>query len=284
MAINVRTNVAAGGALGDLNKTTRALGRSFERISSGLRIARAADDAAGLGVAENLRAAHTSATVAARNINDGLSAISVAEGATNEVANILIRMRELAVQGSNGTLGTTERGYIKTELTSLFQEIDRIGNATQFNGVALTDTDNALDIQVGIGDDATVDVVAVSFEDITNAGFASLDTAMTSFDAIAVTALDESSFSDLLQDIDDALDVANTARAQYGAAENRLNSALNSIETFGEATRAAESSVRDADFGYETAQLSANQILQQAGTTVLAQAKNINQSALSLLQ
>lgn len=284
MAINVRTNVAAAGALGDLNKTTRALGRSFERISSGLRISRAADDAAGLGVAENLRAAHTSAAVAARNINDGLSAISVAEGATNEVANILIRMRELAVQGSNGTLGTTERGYIKTELTSLFQEIDRIGNATQFNGVALTDTDNALDIQVGIGDDATVDVVAVSFEDITNAGFASLDTAMTSFDAIAVTALDESSFSDLLQDIDDALDVANTARAQYGAAENRLNSALNSIETFGEATRAAESSVRDADFGYETAQLSANQILQQAGTTVLAQAKNINQSALSLLQ
>jgi len=282
MAINVRTNVAAGGALGDLNKTTRALGRSFERISSGLRIARAADDAAGLGVAENLRAAHTSATVAGRNINDGLSAISVAEGATNEVANILIRMRELAVQGSNGVLGTTERGYIKTEMEALYGEIDRIGSATNFNGVSLTDGDTAVDIQVGIGDDAAVDVVSVSFEGLTNADFGSLDAAMTTF--TAATALTGSDFQDLIADIDTAVDEVNNARAQYGAAENRLNSALNSIETFGEATRAAESSIRDADFGYETAQLSANQILQQAGTTVLAQAKNINQSALSLLQ
>jgi len=282
MAINVRTNVAAGGALGDLNKTTRALGRSFERISSGLRIARAADDAAGLGVAENLRAASTSATVAARNINDGLSAISVAEGATNEVANILIRMRELAVQGSNGVLGTTERGYIQTEMDSLFSEVGRISDATQFNGVPLTDgTNAALDIQVGIGDNSnSADVISVSFTDLAQGTtFSSLNTSVSGLDST-----DATSFQGLITELDTALDSVNTARAQYGAAENRLNSALNSIETFGEATRAAESSIRDADFGYETAQLSANQILQQAGTTVLAQAKNINQSALSLLQ
>ncbi len=282
MAINVRTNVAAGGALGDLNKTTRALGRSFERISSGLRIARAADDAAGLGVAENLRAAHTSATVAARNINDGLSAISVAEGATNEVSNILIRMRELAVQGSNGVLGTTERGYIETEMDSLFSEIGRISDATSFNGVPLTDGTNAsLDIQVGIGDNSnSADVITVSFTDLAQGTtFSTLNTTVAALDST-----DGTTFQSLITDLDTALDSVNTARAQYGASENRLNSALNSIETFGEATRAAESSIRDADFGYETAQLSANQILQQAGTTVLAQAKNINQSALSLLQ
>jgi len=282
MAINVRTNVAAGGALGDLNKTTRALGRSFERISSGLRIARAADDAAGLGVAENLRAASTSATVAARNINDGLSAISVAEGATNEVSNILIRMRELAVQGSNGVLGTTERGYIQTEMDSLFSEVGRISDATSFNGVPLTDgTNAALDIQVGIGDNAnSADVISVSFTDLAQGTtFSALNTSVAGLDST-----DATSFQGLITELDSALDSVNTARAQYGAAENRLNSALNSIETFGEATRAAESSIRDADFGYETAQLSANQILQQAGTTVLAQAKNINQSALSLLQ
>jgi flagellin len=282
MAINVRTNVAAGGALGDLNKTTRALGRSFERISSGLRIARAADDAAGLGVAENLRAAHTSAAVAARNINDGLSAISVAEGATNEVANIMIRMRELAVQGSNGVLGETERSYIETEMDTLVDEIERISGATTFNGVELASSANpTLDVQVGIGDDSGgTDVIAVSFMDLgTTTTFASLEAAVT-----ALSSASTSTFQDLIGALDTALDSVNTARAQYGAAENRLNSALNSIETFGEATRAAESSIRDADFGYETAQLSANQILQQAGTTVLAQAKNINQAALSLLQ
>jgi len=281
MAINVRTNVAAGGALGDLNKTTRALGRSFERISSGLRIARAADDAAGLGVAENLRAAHTSAAVAARNINDGLSAISIAEGATNEVANIMIRMRELAVQGANGVLGETERSYIETEMDTLIDEVGRIANATAFNGVELANGTNAtLDVQVGIGDVTAVDVITVSFQDLdTDSLFTALDTAVTALDST-----DTATYTSLIGAIDTALDTVNTARAQYGASENRLNSALNAIETFGEATRAAESSIRDADFGYETAQLSANQILQQAGTTVLAQAKNINQAALSLLQ
>jgi len=283
MGINVKTNLASMTANRQLGQTTRALGRSFERLSSGLRISRAADDAAGLGVAENLRAAHTSARVAARNINDGISAIGVAESATNEVANILVRMRELAVQGASGVLGTTERSYIETEANQLIAEIDRLSSSTQFNGVALTNTagDLLIDVQVGIGDNAgAFDVIGVTFADLSIAGtFSALNTTVAALDQTSAV-----SYQDLITDLDTALESVNTARSLYGASENRLGSALNSIESFAETSQAAESRIRDADFGYETAQMSANQILQQAGTAVLAQAKNINQSALSLLQ
>lgn len=283
MGINVKTNMASMTANRQLGQTTRALGRSFERLSSGLRISRAADDAAGLGVAENLRAAHTSARVAARNINDGISAIGVAEAATNEVANILIRMRELAVQGGSQVLGQVERSYIEAEADQLLAEIDRLASITQFNGVALTNSAAGglgVEVQVGIGDDPTVDVITVTFADLTLANtFASLDDVVASLDST-----DHTSYQSLITSLDEALETVNTARSLYGAAENRLGSALNSIEAFAETSQAAESRIRDADFGYETAQMSANQILQQAGTAVLAQAKNINQAALSLLQ
>jgi flagellin len=286
MGINVKTNMASMTANRQLGQTTRALGRSFERLSSGLRIARAADDAAGLGVAENLRAAHTSARVAARNINDGISAVGVAEAATNEVANILIRMRELAVQGASGVLGEVERSYIETEADQLLAEIDRIASSTQFNGVSLTSSaagGQAIEIQVGIGDNTVsgVDVIAVTFADLTLANtFTALNTAVTT----NLDSTDPLSYQALITELDTALESVNTARSLYGASENRLGSALNSIEAFAETSQAAESRIRDADFGYETAQMSANQILQQAGTAVLAQAKNINQAALSLLQ
>jgi flagellin len=281
MGINVKTNMASMTANRQLGQTTRALGRSFERLSSGLRISRAADDAAGLGVAENLRASHTSARVAARNINDGISAIGVAEAATNEVANILVRMRELAVQGASGVLGSVERGYIETEADQLIQEIDRISGSTTFNGVSLTAADTPLEVQVGIGDNGLgYDVITVTFADLSVAGvFASLDAAVT-----ALSTVSTATYTDLITQLDTALESVNTARSLYGSAENRLGSALNSIEAFAETSQAAESRIRDADFGYETAQMSANQILQQAGTAVLAQAKNINQAALSLLQ
>jgi len=276
MAITVRTNAAAGRALTDLNKTSRSLSRSFERISSGLRISRAADDAAGLGVAENLRAQQTSATVAARNTNDGISAITVAEGATNEVSNLLVRMRELAVQSSSETLGATERGYAQSEFASLQSEVDRIANVTEFNGTKLADGSTAsLDIQVGTNNSAD-DRIGVAFSDMRSATLG-VDTANTAVDtaANAQTAID---------DIDAAISTVNSARASYGASENRLNSALNNIETFGQTVQSAESQIRDADFGAETAALSNKQILQQAGVSILGQAKQINQAALSLLQ
>jgi len=277
----VRTNSAAGNALTELNKTSRALSRSFERISSGLRISRASDDAAGLGVAENLRASSASAVVAGRNINDGMSIIAIAEGASNEVANILVRMRELAVQSASETLGGEERSYIQSEFASLSQEVDRISNVTEFNGIPLTNgTTASINVQVGI-QNTTNDTISVSLGDYTTATLGvGVDSAMATGISLSTAAKAGTS----LAAIDSALATLNDARATLGASENRLSSALNNIETYTETTTAAESRIRDADFGYETAQLSQNQILQQAGTSILGQAKNINQAALSLLQ
>ena len=281
MAITVRTNSAAGNALTELNKTSRALSRSFERISSGLRISRASDDAAGLGVAENLRASSASAVVAGRNINDGMSIIAIAEGASNEVANILVRMRELAVQSASETLGGEERSYIQSEFSSLSQEVDRISNVTEFNGIPLTNgTTASINVQVGI-QNTTNDTISVSLGDYTTTTLGvGVDSAMATGISLSTAAKAGTS----LAAIDSALATLNDARATLGASENRLSSALNNIETYTETTTAAESRIRDADFGYETAQLSQNQILQQAGTSILGQAKNINQAALSLLQ
>jgi len=271
MAITVKTNTAAGSVLTDLSKTSRALSRSFERISSGLRIARAADDAAGLGVAENLRAAHTSATVAARNTNDGISVISVAEGASSEVANILVRMRELAVQASSETLDDAERAYADDEYSALASEIDRIADVTEFNGIKLTEgTNTSLSVQVGINSGDTIDIT-----------LGDLGAATLGVDALDLTTAGGASSA--LATLDTAIASVSEYRASYGAVENRLGSALNNLETFIETTVSAESQIRDADFGSETAELTQNQILSQAGVSVLQQAKSINQAALSLL-
>jgi flagellin len=272
MAITVKTNTAVGSVLTDLNKTGRSLSRSFERISSGLRIARAADDAAGLGVAENLRAAHTSATVAARNVNDGMSVLSVAEGAASEVSNILVRLRELAVQASSETLGASERSYADEEHDALVAEIGRISAVTEYNGIGLAGTSTGIDVQVGIDDSANNRITITTG----NLGAA----------ALGINALDLSSATGAqasLSLIDVAIASVSSIRADYGVTENRLNSALNNLETFIETTSAAESVIRDADFGTETAELTQNQILQQAGVSVLQQAKTINQAAISLL-
>lgn len=276
MAITVKTNTAAGTTLTDLNRTSRALARSFERISSGLRIARAADDAAGLGVAENLRAAHTSATVAARNTNDGISIIAVAEGASSEVGNILVRMRELAVQSASETLDDDERAYVQDEYVALAAEVDRIASVTEFNGIVLTNASvTNLDVQVGINAGAT-NQISITLGDLRattlgiDSGAIGLDTAAGAQAALAI--------------LDDAIASVSGYRSDYGAIENRLGNALNNLETYVETTVAAESRIRDADFGWETAQLSQNQILQQAGTSILQQAKSINQAALQLLQ
>jgi len=276
MPITVKTNNASVSTLNDLNKTSRALQRTFERLSSGQRIARAADDAAGLGVAENLRAAHTSAAVAARNTNDGISVIAVAEGATAEVGNILVRMRELAVQGASETLATAERAFVQDEYVSLAAEVDRIAAVTEFNGFKLTDgTTSSIGVQVGINNTVN-DQIDLVLGDLTGAtigidtGTIDMSTATGAFAA--------------LTDIDAAIAIVSSYRSDYGAVENRLGNALNNLETFSESTISAESRIRDADFGYETAQLSQQQVLQQAGVSVLSQAKGLNQAALSLLQ
>jgi len=274
--LSIKSNALLQKSLMHLSRTTRDLARSFERISSGLRISRAADDAAGLGVAENLKAAARSAAVAARNIQDGISIISVAEGATLEVGSILTRMRELAVQSASGTLASAERSYIQTEFVQLSAEVTRIASVTSFNGISLSNGSvTSLGVQVGIHATAN-DQIQLVLGDLratvlgVDSGTINLSTILGARSAIA--------------QIDSAITSVSTHRATLGAVENRLGSALNYIETFAGATAAAESQIRDADFGIETAILTQNQILQQAGISVLAQARNLSTGMLALLQ
>ena len=275
MALVVNTNTASNNAINNLNRNTRALSSSFRKISSGLRISKASDDAAGMAVAENLEAASRSAKVAMRNTNDGISIISTAEGASNEVGNILKRMRELAVQSSSETLDDGERAYIQDEFTELSEEVDRISAVTEFNGLQLADgTDTQLDVQVGVNNTAN-DRITISLGDLT-ASTLGVDTGSVdlSTSTAAQTAIDT---------IDIAIDSVSAYRSKFGAVENLLNSALNNLETYTENLLSAESQIRDADFAYETAEMSKNQIMQQASTSVLAQAKTVSQGALNLI-
>jgi len=276
MPLTVRTNIASSNSLNQLNKTSRALSRSFERISSGKRITRAADDAAGLGVAENLHADARSAAVAARNANDGVSLIAVAEGSTSQITSLLTRARELAIQSASDTLGSVERAYIQLEFVSVSDEINRIAMTTEFNGVVLTDgTLTTIGVQIGINATSN-DQITLTLGDlrVTTLG---MDTASVSLATSAGALL-------ALTNIDAAIVSVVGYRASYGAVENRLGSAVENLSTFLTNTVEAESRIRDADFGYETAVLSQNQILQQAGVSILAQSNQINQAALTLLQ
>ncbi len=276
MAITVNTNTAANSALSKLGQTGRMLNKSFQRISSGLRISRAADDAAGLGVAENLKVAYNSSKVASRNIGDGISMVAVAEGASSEVTNILGRIRELAVQSASETLSDDERAYIQDEYAAIAQEIDRIANVTEFNGMQLTDGSvTSLAVQVGINNTAD-DQVDITLGDL-RATTLGVDTGSIDLSTASGASL-------ALSIVDSAIQSVSAYRSDLGAAENRLGSALNNLEVYAENTKAAESQIRDADFGEETANLSKWQIMQQAGIAVLAQAKNINQSVTQLLQ
>jgi flagellin len=275
MALTVNTNLASLNALNNLNQVQRDLTGSYSRISSGLRIAKAADDAAGLGVAEGLSALSASGRVAMRNTNDGISIIQTAEGSMDAVGDILSRMRELAVQSSSETLADDERAYIQDEFLELSAEVDRIASSTEFNGTALTDgTNTQLDVQVGI-QNTTNDRVTITLGDIT-ASTLGVDTA--SVDLATSTGAQSA-----IDTIDAALDSVSGYRSSLGAVQNRLDSALANMESYVENLDSAESSIRDADFAWETAELARQQILQQAGVSVLAQAKDMNSGAISLL-
>ncbi len=277
MALTVNTNLASMGALNNLNRTHRGLTDVFTRISSGRRINKAGDDAAGMAVAENLNAAFRSGRVAMRNTNDGISVVQTAEGATDEVVNVVKRMRELAVQSASETLDDDERAYIDQEFDALAAEIDRIAATTEFNGVVLTDGSNTLGVAVQVGINATADdQISISVGDLTTTTLgittATVDMATASGASTAIGLLDS------------ALDDLNGYRSAYGAVQNRLESSLRNMETYTESLASAESQIRDADFAYETSQMAKNQILQQAGVSILAQANGINQGALQLLQ
>ncbi len=275
MSLYINHNIASLVAQRRVANTQRTLQESFERVSSGLRINKAADDAAGLGVAENLQAQYRSSRVAMRNTNDGISVVQTAEGSTNEVANIIQRMRELAVQSSSEVLATTERGYIQDEFSQLTQEVERIANVTEFNGKKLTNNSNAsLAVQVGVNNSAN-DRISITLGDLTSSTLG-VRTAVMSLNSVA-------SARAAITSLDSALDTVNGYRSDFGAIQNRLGSALQNIEIYAENLASAEAQIRDADFAYETAELSKLQIMQQAGLSVLAQAKMITQGVLSLL-
>jgi flagellin len=274
MSLRVNTNVSSLSAQRHLGINQRSLENTFQHLSSGLRITKAADDAGGLAVSENLRKNIASFQVAARNTTDGISLTEQAEGGMSQVSGLLSRMRELAVQSSSGTLANTERAHLNTEFSALSTEIERISEATNFNGINLTNgSTTAVDVQVGINNVAAVDRISVALFNIGNTALAvstnSVDTA-----ANAQTALGS---------LDTAIASVNSMRSSVGAAQNRLNSALNQLEISVETNSAAESRIRDADFATETASLARQQVLNLAGISVLAQANTSPQLALQLL-
>lgn len=258
----------------NLFNSTSRLGGNFARLSSGLRIASAADDAAGLGISERMRADIRSFSVASRNAQDGVSLVQTAEGALSEVSDILGRMRELSMQSANGTLNNGDRATLDAEFQQLVSEIDRIANGTEFNGVSLLDgSSTSLAIQVGI-DSGANNVINVSGADAT-ATTLGLSSASINTAAAAST---------MLGTLDTAINSVNSARGTLGAQQNRLESTLRSLANVRENTSAAESRIRDVDVAAETADLTRNSIMQQAATTILTQANVQPQIALTLLQ
>lgn len=273
MGLRVNTNIASLTAQRYLTTVTNRLGGNYSRLSSGLRIATAADDAAGLAISERMRSQIRSYGAAARNAQDGISLVQTAEGALNESSNILSRMRELAIQSANGTLSTEDRATINTEVDALIDELDRIADSTTFNGVELLNggATTTATIQVGIDQGETI---VVNLQDANSAALG--------VDGVLVDTVDNA--TDALADIDGAINILNTARGALGASQNRLASAFTSIQSARENLSAAESRIRDVDVANETADLTRNSILQQAAVSVLQQANVQPQIALRLLQ
>ena len=277
MGLRINTNTASLTAQRNLTNTTEQLQRSMARLSSGLRITRASDDAAGLAISERFRAEVRGLQQAQRNALDGISMLQIAEGALNEVSNNLIRMRELAVQASNGTLGTAERTVLDNEFQDLLAEINRVANGTEFNGTSLLNdaAGGTITFQVGTGNTAAQDHIDVAAVDSTATGL-SLTGNLAGADATNPQAA--------LAELDAAINTVSSHRAAFGTAQNRLESTARSVAVMVENTSAAESRIRDVDVALETANLTKNQVLQQAGISVLAQANVSSQSALALLQ
>lgn len=275
MALYINTNVASESAQKNLGANQSKLAVSFARLSSGLRINSAKDDAAGLAISESLKSQIRSFNVAERNASDGISMAQTAEGALGEVHDILGRMRELATQAANGSLTSTDRGFLQTEFGSLQDEITRIQGSAKFNGRSLVGSTSAtITLQVGLSNTAS-DQIAVTLGGVslgTISGNSTLLSGSTASGALSALAT-----------IDAAIGNVSTSRATFGAAMNRLETAQSSIQTMRLNLSAANSRIRDVDVAAETSALSRNQVLTQAGVSVLAQANQLPQLAFGLL-
>ncbi len=273
--ISVLTNVSSLAAQRNLAAATDGLADNIARLSSGLRVRSAADDAAGLAISEDFKATIRSLSQAKRNANDGVSLSQTADGSLSEVGNLLKRMRELAVQSRNGTNNTTQRGYLDGEFQQLKSEIDRIVSTTEFNGINLLDGSQSGGIAFQVGAGTSAD----------NRLTLSIATSSASALGISASVVSSTAGSDAaISAIDDAIQGVSTRRATIGSMQNRLQVTMSNLDTYGTNLSAANSRIVDVDVAAETAMLTKHNILVQAGSAMLAQANQAPQSALSLLQ
>ncbi len=277
MGMRVTTNIAAINAERNLTVSQRAMQKSFAQLSSGSRINKAADDAAGLAISENLKGQIRSVRQANRNANDGISMVQVAEGGLNEIGNIVVRLRELGMQAASDTVGDKERGYINKEVVQLKDELQRIAKVTTWGKTKLLDGSTpTFDFQVGIFNDSFED--RISFNASKN---------VATLSALGLDGVDYTSkegAQDALATLDKAQDRINGMRSNLGALQNRLQSTVNNLGVSEENLSAANSRIRDTDVAEATANLTRNNILLQAGTAALAQANQMNTVALNLIK
>ncbi|MFL4473888.1 flagellin [Paeniglutamicibacter sp. MACA_103] len=286
MGMQINTNIAALNAHRNLSNTQNDLSKSLEKLSSGLRINRAADDAAGLSISEGLRSQVNGLNIAARNAQDGISVIQTAEGALTEVHSILQRMRDLAVQAGNDSNNADSRTAIQTEIDGLASELNRIGANTEFNGINLMDG-STKSFQIGAnGNEATnvSNVIDVNLTNLSTALTGVVTTESTGADLTADITVDSQANSALaIEAIDAAVTAISTSRAELGAKQNRFESAINTLNVTRENLQSAESRIRDVDMAGEMVNFTRSNILSQAGTAMLAQANQSNQGVLQLL-
>jgi flagellin len=280
MSMSVNTNVTSLNAQRNLSTTQSQLSTSMQRLSSGLRVNSAKDDAAGLAISERMNAQVRGMNVAIRNANDGISLAQTAEGALGKVGDSLQRMRELAVQARNSTNSGSDKDSLDKEYQQLAAEITRVLGGTTFNGAAiLGGSAGAKDFQIG-ANTTTNDVITVTTTDMT--ADASITAVTTG--AVIDSTTDTTALATVIDNIDGAINTVNSERALYGATQNRYDSVISNLQTSVENQSAAKSRITDADFAAETSNLSRAQILQQAGTAMVAQANQLPQQVLSLLK
>ncbi len=276
MGMRVTTNIAALNAQRNLVGSQRAINGSMAQLSSGSRINKAADDAAGLAISEGLKAQIRSASQAQRNANDGISMVQTAEGGLNEIGNIVIRLRELGIQGASDTVGETERGMLNKEVQQLKSEVQRIASVTTWGKTKLLDGSSpAFDFQVGLFNNAEEDRITF------NAG-----ENVATLDSLGLSGIDFSTkdgSQEALAMLDDAQNSVNGTRANLGALQNRLTSTVDNLGVTQENLSAANSRIRDTDVASASSEMTRNNILLQAGTSTLAQANQVNQLALKLI-
>ena len=272
MSLRIQNNVEAFNAHRQLTGTAAKAAKAMEKLSSGYRINRAADDAAGLALSEKMRAQIGGLAQAQRNAQDGVSLVQTAEGSLNEVHSMLQRVRDLKVQSLNDTLSTEDKDAIAAEVKQLGQEITKIGSDTEFNDIKLLNGAGTVNFQVGANDNETITANKIDL-----AGGTNMATVLTAVDTTTLAAVD-------LDDIDKAIGEVSTARADFGAVQNRLEHRLTNLSTYQENLVSSESRIRDVDMASEMVNFTKLNILQQAGTSMLAQANQAPQSVLSLLR